>query len=79
MSQAWHRMVMGSLMTPREHALVEKLGSCMHDFKAIADTGDTRAADLCEVVDKIHQLQHVVLAQAAARAFPARYRKLGSA
>ena len=34
--------------------------------------------DVQEAVDKIHQLQHAVAAQAAARAYPDRYRLLGA-
>lgn len=39
--------------------------------------GPTRATDVAEFVDKIHQIQHVILSQAAARAHPEWYRLLG--
>lgn len=39
--------------------------------------GPTRDSDIREFIDKIHQIQHVILSQAAARAHPDWYRLLG--
>lgn len=39
--------------------------------------GPTRAGDVNEAVGHIHSLQHLVMAQAAARAHPDRFRLLG--
>lgn len=42
----------------------------------VAD-GPTRVGDLSEFVANIHGIQNMILAQAAARAYPDRYRLLG--
>lgn len=67
--------VVFTFLTGAERALITKLGECMTAFKDIA--GTDHDADLDEVCDKIHQLQHTVMAQAAARAYPEDYRLLG--
>jgi hypothetical protein len=64
------------LLTDIEHELIIKLGECANIFCnqiAWADVED----DKNEFIDKIHQLQHTVLAQAGARAYPDRYRLAG--
>lgn len=70
----WH-----DLMTEEEHELVASLGRCAGSFRRIMHRRDSRVAiaDVGEAVDKIHQLQNMVLAQAAARAYPERYRLMG--
>ncbi len=65
------------LLTRREHALIEKLGECAGEFNAIIGTSCTRTPDLEEVFAGIHHLQQAVMSQAAARAYPIRYRLLG--
>jgi hypothetical protein len=40
-------------------------------------TGPRRDHDIREFVTKIHDIQHMIMAQAAARAHPDRYRLLG--
>lgn len=42
----------------------------------VAD-GRTQKQDLHELVHHLHAIQHTVLSQAAARAYPERYRPLG--
>jgi hypothetical protein len=37
----------------------------------------TRAHDLAELVHHVHAIQHAVMAQAAARVYPAMFRRLG--
>lgn len=46
-------------------------------FRIIGKTGPAASGDCAEMVDKIHQLQLMILAQAASRAYPDRFRKLG--
>ncbi len=62
-------------LTTREHSLIKMLGDCASEFAQIA-TGEL-VGDQHEFTDKIHQLQHTVMAQAASRAYPDRYRLLG--
>ena len=67
-----------SLLTPAEHAAVRDAG-LLYTFIAthvIAD-GPTREDDLAELRAPIHVIQRMVLAQAAARAFPKEFRLLG--
>jgi len=63
------------LLTDDEMDLVMMLGDVAGLFRKIA--GTEVPADLTEIVDKIHQLQHTVLAQSAARRYPTKYRVLG--
>lgn len=65
------------LLTDAEHELVTKLGECFDAYTSIVGPGGTRSADLSEFAARIHDLQHAVLAQAAARAYPDRYRLAG--
>lgn len=65
------------ILTDEEHELVEMLGQCANRFAKVIGHGPTSSHDYGEVVDKIHQLQSMVLSQAAARWFPSRYRLLG--
>jgi hypothetical protein len=66
------------LLTPAEHAVIDRLGQTWGDICALVEDGPTREADLRELVVHIHALQHAVMAQAAARAYPTSYRRLGS-
>lgn len=45
--------------------------------REVIGRGLTRDQDVREFVDKVHQIQAVILAQAAARAHPGRFRLLG--
>jgi hypothetical protein len=65
------------LLTTQEQALIETLGHVWNELCQIVAAGPTRQADLAEAMSHIHALQHTVMAQAAARAFPDRYRVLG--
>jgi hypothetical protein len=46
-------------------------------FGRIVGRERTRMHDLAEAVHHIHALQHTIMAQAAARAYPERFRLLG--
>lgn len=69
---------MTALLTDAEHAVIEKLGEIWGDLCAIVDDGRTRDADCHELIVHVHALQNAVLAQAAARAYPTTYRRLGA-
>lgn len=66
---------MEELLTDDEHALVERLGKCYTDFVALC--GHDIPSDKAEFAAQIHNLQYMVLANAAARAYPDRYRRRG--
>lgn len=65
------------LLTEREQDAIDKAGSLWGDLCAIVGEGPTRDADLAELIPHIHAIQHTVMAQAAARAYPDRLRLLG--
>jgi hypothetical protein len=68
-------------MTPEEHALVRNLGLLAMGFQEMYGTHaivpSNPSSDLEEVCRHIRILQNWVLAQAAARAYPAKYRLFG--
>lgn len=68
---------MPELMTAEEHAIVEHLGDLWNRLCKVVGDGPSRAGDLDEAVIHIHALQQFVMAQAAGRAYPDRYRLLG--
>lgn len=70
--------VMTALLTDAERAAVRKAGDLWGDLCKIVADGPTRDHDLAELVVHIHAIQHAVMAQAAARAYPAEFRLLGS-
>lgn len=66
------------LLTPNEHQAVELAGRVACLLDAIAEDGPARAGDLAELCAAVHVIQNGVLAQAAARAYPDRYRLMGA-
>jgi hypothetical protein len=66
-----------SLLTADEHEAIDLTGRLANLMDRIVGEGQTRTADLNEVVQRIQAIQHMILAQAAARAYPDRYRLLG--
>jgi hypothetical protein len=68
----------GAFLTAAEHELVELLGACASRWAQIVSHQPSRAGDINEFVLWIHACQHAVLAQAAARAYPERYRLAGA-
>lgn len=66
------------LLTQTEEYLINKLSECQHTFalEVVADE-ENYEADVGYFEDRINELQTLVLAQAAARAYPDRYRLLG--
>lgn len=67
----------GLLLTPAEHRAMDVTADLYNALAAITGQGPTRDADLSEIAHEIHHIQDRILAQAAARAFPDRYRLLG--
>lgn len=69
---------MADILTDAERAAIQKAGELWGDLCAIVAPGSTRTADLDELIIHIHAIQHAVMAQAAARAYPDELRLLGS-
>jgi hypothetical protein len=65
------------LLTADEHEAIDLTGQLANLMGRIVGEGPTRTGDLNEVVQRIQAIQHMILAQAAARAYPDRYRLLG--
>jgi len=68
---------MSNLLTKDEHAAVRLAGDLWNHLCRTIPDGPTRDADLRELVVHIHAIQHAVMANAAARAYPDTYRLLG--
>lgn len=68
------------LLTETEHELVSMLGQCANLFAQVTTANGVQTAnDRREFIAHIHDCQNAVMANAAARAFPDRYRLAGSA
>ena len=65
------------LLSPLEHDAVSMAGDLWGLLCTITLDGPSREADLHELVIHIHAIQHAVMANAAARAYPDLYRPLG--
>lgn len=66
-----------ALLTDAERAVIRKAGDLWGDLCAVVETGPTRDADLHELIVHVHAIQHTVMAQAAARAYPDEFRRFG--
>lgn len=64
-------------LTADEHRFMDLTADLANLLARIVGHESSRAGDLNEAVAHIHALQAMVLAQAAARAYPDRYRLLG--
>ena len=65
------------LLTREEHRAMDLTAALYNTLCKVAGDGPTRDWDLAEIAASIHHIQHAVLAQAAARAYPSRYRLMG--
>lgn len=65
------------LLTTAELEAVDKISEAYRAVSFLMGTEASRAGDVAELVFHIHALQNMVLAQAAARAYPRRFRLLG--
>jgi hypothetical protein len=65
------------VLTAAEHRVMGLTVDLWHGLGLIVQHGPARSSDLGELACHIHAVQRAVLAQAAARAYPDRYRLLG--
>lgn len=66
-----------ALLTDTELRAIDYTAALWHELGEIVGPGPSRAGDLRELVVHIHAIQHAVMSQAAARAYPDRFRLLG--
>lgn len=66
------------LLTPNERHAVALAGQLAEVLAQIVGTSRTSVDDLNELLAHVHVIQNAVLAQAAARAYPGQYRRLGA-
>ena len=64
-------------MTADEHRAMELTAELANLCRKIVGTGNQADHDWNELAHRIHAVQHTILAQAAARAYPYKYRPLG--
>ena len=65
------------LLTTDEIEAMQITAALANSLARIVGWGPTRSADLEELLGKVHDVQHAILAQAAARAYPRDFRLLG--
>ncbi|MER6830902.1 hypothetical protein ABT352_33250 [Streptosporangium sp. NPDC000563] len=68
---------MSTPLTGRELEVLALTGRLAEELAAIVGNGPARAQDLNELLVHVHAIQHAVMAQAAARAYPEQFRLLG--
>lgn len=66
-----------ALLSEDELAAMDATVALVGAFKKIVNNGSARESDLREFVTSIHHIQSSILAQAASRAYPDRFRPLG--
>lgn len=64
------------LLTELEHSTIDLLAMVYSNIVQIAKGAEV-GGDLEEAASRVHDLQNMVMAQAAARAYPGRYRLFG--
>lgn len=65
------------LLTRDEHLALKTTGDLWEQLQGIIGTGPTTLQDALELATHIHAIQNTILAQAAARRYPDKYRLLG--
>jgi hypothetical protein len=70
-------MTEGELLSPVEHLAMSLTRQLAGTLREVIGDGEQAQNDLREAVAHIHALQHAIMSQAAARAYPAKYRLLG--
>lgn len=65
------------LLTEAELACLETTGKLANQLGGVIGQGPSAPGDLAEAVAHLHAIQRAVMAQAAARAYPERFRLLG--
>lgn len=66
-----------NLLTDQERELLALTGQVADQFARVIGDGPSRDGDVTEAVFHVHALQNMILAQAAARAYPDEFRLLG--
>lgn len=66
------------LLSDDEQLAIRQAGDLWGTLCRVVGDGPTRDSDLDELIHHVHAIQHAVMGQAAARAYPATYRLLGS-
>lgn len=64
-------------LTANEEAIIAKVADIAEDFIDLCGDGPTATHDWAEILPHLHALQQAVMAQAAARTYPTKYRPLG--
>lgn len=67
----------GHGLTDAEHAIAAKVEDLAQDLMELVGEGPTAGEDWAEILPHLHALQQTVLAQAAGRTHPGRYRMIG--
>lgn len=65
------------LLTPSEHDAMDLTAELVRLLAQLVGNGPSRQGDMRELIAAVHSIQHAILSQAAARAYPDRYRLLG--
>lgn len=65
------------LLTEDEHAAMDLTAQLVNQVVRLMGYSNARNGDINELCMHIHGIQNMILAQAAARAYPDRYRLLG--
>jgi len=65
------------LLTDNERETVKLVGRVYQNIERMCSDSTTRSSDLVEAAAHCHALQQMVMAQAAARAYPDEFRLLG--
>jgi len=68
---------MNDLLTPDELEAIDLLSRASSAIRRVIGVGPHATHDWADAATWIHNLQHAVMAQAAARAYPDRFRLLG--
>lgn len=72
------RDILDALLTPDEHRAMDMTAELWNLLaQKVVGRGSARDGDMAELASDVHRIQERILAQAAARAFPDRYRLLG--
>lgn len=64
-------------LTEEEHGILRTISDLAADYIDLVGDGPTAAEDFGEILPHLHALQQTVMAQAAARTHPGKYRLLG--
>lgn len=64
-------------MTDLEHEAMDLSGKLANTCRKIIGDGPQAEHDWAEMAIRIHSVQHMILAQSAAREYPSKYRPLG--